>query len=73
MAPIKRLLSIKNTCHRKIVLFFVGSSTSVEINLFVCLHPVFQVFGTDLSLICNQAPLKIKFGSEKNKSPGFNG
>ena len=42
-APIKRRLSIKNTCPSQKYCFFAGSVSSMREDPFVYLHPVFQL------------------------------
>jgi hypothetical protein len=66
-APIKRPLSIKNTCPSQNKIVFCRVTNQRGSNPFVNLHPVFQVFGIDLSLICNQAPIRIKTGKRNSK------
>ena len=67
LAPIKRPLSIKNTCpSQKEYSIFAESPTSAEATLFVYLRPAFQVLGMHFELICSQAPIRFQVNERKN-------
>ena len=67
MAPIKRLVSIKNTYpSQKETIFLQKQYSDRSQSLFYCLRPVFQtVVVCTFSSICYQAPIGIKADEKK--------